>query len=45
MNKIVTVVCCTDANAQNQPYAMNFLTQVITQFSEQDSSFFKERKE
>ena len=34
-----------DANAQNQVYAMNFLTQIITQFGEQENTFFKGRKE
>jgi len=32
MGHIVTVVTNMDANAMNQPYAMNFLTQIITQF-------------
>ena len=45
MKKIVQVVCCTDEDAQNQHYALNFLTQMITQFAEQDSSFFKDKKE
>mmetsp|Transcript_43088 Transcript_43088/g.57011 ORF Transcript_43088/g.57011 Transcript_43088/m.57011 type:complete len:82 (+) Transcript_43088:1103-1348(+) len=26
IQRIVNVVCCTDANKQNQPYALNFLT-------------------
>jgi len=30
IRKIVNVVTCTDANEQNQPYALNFLTQLIT---------------
>jgi hypothetical protein len=46
MSHIVTVVTNMDANAMNQPYAMNFLTQIITQFcGEQDNSFFRDRKE
>ena len=34
-----------DANAQNQVYAMNFLTQIVTQFGEQENTFFKGHKE
>lgn len=45
LSRIVNVVTSTDANAQNQPYALNFLTQVINQFIEQENSFFKDRKE
>lgn len=32
--KIVQVVTSMDANAQNQVYALNFLTQIVTQFGE-----------
>ena len=39
------MACQTDSNAQNQPYALNFLNQIINQFVEQDSSFFKDRKD
>ena len=42
VRQIVSVVCSTDSNAQNQPYALNFLTTLITQFIEQDVSFFKD---
>ena len=45
INNIVNVVTCTDANVENQPYALNFLTTLITQFTEQDISFFKDRKD
>lgn len=45
VRQIVHVVCSTDANAQNQPYALNFLTTLISQFMEQENSFFKDRKE
>ena len=45
LKKIVQVTCSTDANKQNQAYALNFLTQIINQFVEQDASFFKERRE
>ena len=45
MGKIVNVVTCTDENLLNQPYALNFLTQIVNQFSEQESSFFKDRRE
>jgi len=45
VRNIVNVVISTDANSQNQSYALNFLTQIITQYCEQDISFFKNRKE
>ena len=45
LKKIVGVCSSTDANKMNQPYALNFFTQIMTQFIEQDVSFFKERKE
>ena len=45
IKRIVNVVISTDANAQNQPYALHFFTQLIMQFSEQEASFFKDRKE
>lgn len=34
VRSIVGVVTCIDANSQNQPYALNFLTTLITQFTE-----------
>ena len=45
LQRIVSAVSSTDANAQNQQYALNFLTQIITQFIEQENSFFKDKKE
>jgi len=45
LKKIVESVTSMDANKHNQAYALNFFTQVITQFSDQDSSFFKGNKE
>ena len=43
--RIVQVVTSMDANAQNQVYALNFLTQIVTQFGEQENTFFKGRKD
>ena len=34
IKRIVHVLISTDANAQNQPYALHFFTQLINQFSE-----------
>ena len=45
IKKIVSVVTSMDANAHNQVYAINFLTQIVTQFSEQENSFFKINKD
>lgn len=46
MRRIVNTVTNMDVNKMNQPYAMNFLSQIINQFTgEQDNSFFRERKD
>ena len=47
MRRLVSIVTDMDVNKMNQPYAINFLTQIINQFNgeQQENSFFRERKE
>ena len=39
---IVNIVTSTDENAQNQPYALNFMSQIIEHMFQQENSFFKD---
>jgi len=45
LKKIVSICCQSDSNMLNLPYALSLLTNIITQFIEQDKDFFKDKKD
>lgn len=45
LRKLVGVCCQTDDNIQNLPYALSLLTNIVTQFIEQEKDFFRDKKD